>query len=346
MLYSNRYLYCESIELAEADIFDVLYAARKYMITELEAKCFNYLSQNMTANNVCMIFNHALFYEETDLEAQCLKFLSNNTRDVIESEEYLNLTKEGMRKVVQLQTMNVPEVEIVKMCLSWAETECGRTTGEDFDPSCVHDYLGDSFYHLRLTNLHQSDLQSLVLGTGLLEQNEEESVVKFLKNSYQRSECQFVTVPRRLRESGQFVCQLASKHCTHQSMDCKKPHVHLFKVSEDISLRGFNIVDSAGIYLNGIHITIAQHNRIVFRTSMRIPAAREETQLGKVVPIHLPKHIPVKAGQFEIHLSFRAIGNRVGSCLPLQEPIDVNGIRFEAVKEDSFHICCLKFSTE
>jgi len=59
-----RYLYCEHLELTEDNIFAVLYAAKKYLVTSLTRRCVTYLESILSPENVCMFLENVFLFED------------------------------------------------------------------------------------------------------------------------------------------------------------------------------------------------------------------------------------------------------------------------------------------
>ena len=62
------------------------------MITNLTEKCKLFLEENINTENVCLIYEQSIFYEEKDLFKKCQTYLENKTDEIISSPAFLSIS--------------------------------------------------------------------------------------------------------------------------------------------------------------------------------------------------------------------------------------------------------------
>ncbi|KAK7862713.1 hypothetical protein R5R35_005988 [Gryllus longicercus] len=113
----------DSVECAS----NLWYAAKKYMIPEMEMDCVNYLQNDVCHDNVCQIYEMSKLFEEQKLEQQCLTLISHHTNQVVNASSFEDAeltTIEAILDLVELQVES--EVVLFKAIERWAKKECMR----------------------------------------------------------------------------------------------------------------------------------------------------------------------------------------------------------------------------
>ena len=77
--YFYRYVYTDNVQFSSVEeACDVLYAAKKYMISNLSQLCHSYMKRNMQAKDVVAVYEYAKLLEEEALYEPCLLVCTNN----------------------------------------------------------------------------------------------------------------------------------------------------------------------------------------------------------------------------------------------------------------------------
>ena len=88
MLEMLRYMYSGAAELNENNVMQVLYVAKKYIVTSLADECVRFLQSELDPENVFSALPHAQQYDEKILVDQCWEVIDRETEDVVKSEEF------------------------------------------------------------------------------------------------------------------------------------------------------------------------------------------------------------------------------------------------------------------
>ena len=110
--------------LNESIIVDVLYVSKKYLITELEQGCIEYISSIKNIESVLKILSKLYKLSLCDV---CLSILSrhrlmvNQSHKIWKSKTLLTLPKEIIIKLLQLSCADIKEETIWESCVEWSK---------------------------------------------------------------------------------------------------------------------------------------------------------------------------------------------------------------------------------
>ncbi|CAH8432752.1 unnamed protein product [Heterobilharzia americana] len=141
------YIYSDEL-LLENDLnllFYVLYATKKYILPRLTQICVEYLKDLITAENVCMILDRSIFFDEVDLTRRCWHVIDVLASDVLQSQGLLTLNSNYLQDLVRRDTLNCQESEVFAAVGRWAGAECSRLGIRDVVSNRVH--LAANIYH-------------------------------------------------------------------------------------------------------------------------------------------------------------------------------------------------------
>ena len=150
-------MYYDGAELSGDNVLHVMYSAKKYLMDGLVDKCKTFLETEMSANNVCSILSHCILYDENELMEKCMEVIHNHTEDVLNSDDFLNCSNEGLYKVVLSDKLScVSEVDIYRACVKWAKHLQESQTGS------IRDIIGKSLYHIRFGTMSAEELADVI----------------------------------------------------------------------------------------------------------------------------------------------------------------------------------------
>lgn len=69
------FIYTESVDLKDSMVMagDLCYAAKKYILPDLEKQCFAFMWSNLSPKNVCRAFECAKQFDDANLVERCLE---------------------------------------------------------------------------------------------------------------------------------------------------------------------------------------------------------------------------------------------------------------------------------
>uniref|UniRef100_A0A182JVX0 BTB domain-containing protein n=1 Tax=Anopheles christyi TaxID=43041 RepID=A0A182JVX0_9DIPT len=155
-----RYIYSGSLslkEMKEKDILDTLGLAIQYGFTSVENAIINYLSLNLTINNVCAMLDACRLFGIDDLLSVCDEFVDQQARDVMKHETFQNLTFESLCRLLDRDSFDAPEVDVFNAVHKWYQAR-----QDNLDQYKV------IYDKVRFPLLSHSDLVTVVRPTGVL----------------------------------------------------------------------------------------------------------------------------------------------------------------------------------
>ncbi|KAH9374912.1 hypothetical protein HPB48_016116 [Haemaphysalis longicornis] len=142
-----RYLY--GGEPAFVDVLEAAYtrtAARKYKVEGLELKSKQYITENLTAENVCPLLDYLFLVEEVDIDDFLINIIKHDTCGVINSEAFADSSLKTVQTVLRYAS-KVPEVFLAERAYQWIQDNLAE------DPDLFSDVLRE----LRLLTLRPID---------------------------------------------------------------------------------------------------------------------------------------------------------------------------------------------
>ncbi|KAL1138587.1 hypothetical protein AAG570_008650 [Ranatra chinensis] len=156
-----KYIYTGQMSLAslkEDAILDILGLAHQYGFEDLEAAICDYLRQSLTVQNVCLIYNAARLYQLKFLSKVCKTFIDDNGPSIISTPGFLQLSPSCLRELIEQDTFFVPEGDIFKAVVNWAQTNSMEGTPQ----------LREVLSAVRFSLMTPTELFSLVRPTGFV----------------------------------------------------------------------------------------------------------------------------------------------------------------------------------
>jgi hypothetical protein len=88
----GRFIYCDECDLTGDVVLHVLYASKKYLLPELTAHCTQFLEDSLHADNVCVVYEQCMLYDEATVLNKCRTFIETRTDDILASAAFTDLS--------------------------------------------------------------------------------------------------------------------------------------------------------------------------------------------------------------------------------------------------------------
>ena len=141
------YIYSEEAKLTEANVSEVMYLGRKYMLDGLLQECLSFLDRYMSTDNVCAILNEAIKFQEEAIIDTTLKFIQNNVQEVLNAKGFHDLSQQALEMFLK-QERSIDECRVLEIVLKWAKKRL-----ETEQKHNLRDVLGNCIYHIKYANL-------------------------------------------------------------------------------------------------------------------------------------------------------------------------------------------------
>lgn len=156
-----RFLYTDECYLTTDNVVSVMYLSKKYIIPTLTEKCVNFLQKCMDPENVLVILEQAIHFDEQELEKKCWQVIEWRTSEVTSSEYFNNIRQETIASLLKRNNLNIPESELLQAVLQWSEFQCLQ---QDLEPTGENRRLviGAAIYNLRLFSMDKEEIENHV----------------------------------------------------------------------------------------------------------------------------------------------------------------------------------------
>lgn len=318
-------------------VLPTLYSSKKYLLPALTDRCTEYLECNLHPDNVCLIYEQSILYDETSLVKKCVTFLESRTEDVLNAATFTETSIQTLIRLLKFNCLTVTELDLFKACLSWATTECHRQEIEA-SPLNKRKVLGDALFCIHFPAMPLKDFSNVVARTGVLTAEEKCSIFEHLTcddhstpaaaelkfPSSQRERPQ-PSVLRRFTIYGK--SNVYSGDCSIMKLQCDKP----------VLIKGFGINGSISYDpLAEVQVTIKQDRSFLCNKSVTI----EDDMSGDIICVKLPESTLLKPEfWYTIIVTFHFYGDHdQGSCRRGKggkQAVTCDGINFEFDRADS-----------
>ncbi|KAL3126155.1 hypothetical protein niasHT_005413 [Heterodera trifolii] len=173
-----KFIYTDELDALNGDnLFEVLYAAKKYNVSALIKACAEFPLSKL--NNVFETLLKARFIEEHAFASHCLHFIDKNAETLFCSDSFLQIDHKLLCELLgrdQLQTNG--EICIWKAALRWADAQC-RRNGTDCSAENRRKLLGSALFRIRFPLIPKTEFAESVVPSDLLTKEELISVLLY-----------------------------------------------------------------------------------------------------------------------------------------------------------------------
>ncbi|XP_068680336.1 BTB/POZ domain-containing protein 6-like [Montipora foliosa] len=177
-----RYLYSDEVNLSGSNVMKVLYLAKKYFVPSLAVKCTEYLQDHLHPSNVFNILVSARKYDEEQLVDRCWEMIDKQTSAAVKSERFAMIKRPLLEELVERDTLDIPEVELFKGVVRWADMEVARRTmvadGEE-----KRKVIGERIMKaIRFPIMKQDEFAFVVMDSKILSYDEVSTLIKYFNS--------------------------------------------------------------------------------------------------------------------------------------------------------------------
>ena len=168
-----RFLYTDDCKITAENAIEVLYLAKKYLISSLAKKCCEILEESIKPENVFTVLEQAVQFDEKELEENSWNIVLTRTQECLNSEAFCDIGLDTLNALLKRESLAVTEVELFKAVLKWTDSECARQgINIEEDKTARRRVLGDSVYEIRFLAMSQEEFAIHVSRTGMVTETE------------------------------------------------------------------------------------------------------------------------------------------------------------------------------
>ena len=190
-----RFIYCDEVKLTECNVSIIMYLSKKYLIPSLSTRCTLFMRQNLTAETVFSVLPGVHISDDANLLRKCWSKVDESTSAAINSDAFLDISKELLCTVLKRDTLSASEVDIFQAVDSWCEHQCKKQCIETNEEN-KREILGDAVHLIRFPLMVQSEFASLISKSGILAKEELSNIFLHFNNALE-SPLKFSQVHRR-----------------------------------------------------------------------------------------------------------------------------------------------------
>ena len=147
--------------------------AKKDLISSLAEKCCEILEASIKPENVFVVLEQAIKFDEKELEEKSWDIVSKKTQECLNSEAFCNIGLHTLNALLKKERLAVKEVELFKAVMKWSDSECARQgINIEEDKTARRRILGDSVYKLRFLAMSHENILKDIAPTGILTETE------------------------------------------------------------------------------------------------------------------------------------------------------------------------------
>ncbi|XP_055313235.1 BTB/POZ domain-containing protein 2-like [Sitodiplosis mosellana] len=147
-----QFLYSTNVALTMKNISEVTRLTYKYQVSDCCNTCVEFLLANHLENDIIWMYQLALDINNDDLKNYCEKFISQNSKKLFESDEFQSCDQNMLKRILQMDMLSCPEIDVFHACLTWAKCACKRNESEN-----VKQQLGDCFNLIRFGTMDTNE---------------------------------------------------------------------------------------------------------------------------------------------------------------------------------------------
>ncbi|XP_060560402.1 BTB/POZ domain-containing protein 6-B-like [Ruditapes philippinarum] len=114
-----RYLYSDDLTLSEENASSLLEIAHFYQVLNLVDMCADFLATIITVKNAFEVLNVSTFYELITLRNACYAFIDTHADEILQSEEFLQLSADRLHYILKGDTFYTDEKIIFTKVIQW-----------------------------------------------------------------------------------------------------------------------------------------------------------------------------------------------------------------------------------
>lgn len=121
-----KFLYLEEIDVNAENALDILSLSRKYNIDALEENYSDFITSNMSVDNVCKLLESSLKQDNVSLKIKCVKFIEENALEVLQHSSIVEVDKKTFHVLLDVSPTHCGPtvVDFFNAAIKWAQNQC------------------------------------------------------------------------------------------------------------------------------------------------------------------------------------------------------------------------------
>lgn len=176
------FIYTDVLHLTSENVEEIIKLSRLYTMTTLAGKCDYYLKQIVDKENVMKLLDLSTQNNFKHSTRKCLKIIDENSGEIFDTQEFIEITKKSIEKIVDYQMMSCNEILLIKAVNKWSEFQCSMKQKE-VTLENKRSEIGDLIFKIHFGSLCLEDLNNLSNENSFFTKNE---INDFSKLNFQK----------------------------------------------------------------------------------------------------------------------------------------------------------------
>jgi BTB/POZ domain len=114
-----NFIYGQDVKLTDTNKFQILYAAEKYMLTNLKRKCENFIVECLSKDNIYDILEASQPFNSDIIDNSCMALITQNPLQYFEEDKFMQLSGAVLKKIISQPKINCTTDDLKDMTLQW-----------------------------------------------------------------------------------------------------------------------------------------------------------------------------------------------------------------------------------
>lgn len=149
-----RSFYEPKISIDENNVGDLIHLAKKYDAKNCKALCGQYLKSHLQPENVCIVFESAIYFNDVEMYGSCMKTIERNYCKVLQSDSFMDSSRDVIKHLLLAKIRNRDEFSMFEACMQWAKRSFERKNKTNSSVACDwRKELGECFDLIQFTSM-------------------------------------------------------------------------------------------------------------------------------------------------------------------------------------------------
>lgn len=121
-----QFFYFDQIKLTMKNINEVIYLIDKYILADSLDICEKFLTESLTNDNVCSIYDIAIRFNMIALQLVCKNRIAIDTNLVLQSGDFKKCSKSVLNDILKIEPLTCTASQVFHACMHWIKVASGQ----------------------------------------------------------------------------------------------------------------------------------------------------------------------------------------------------------------------------
>lgn len=151
--------YLFEVTLSIGNIEEIVRLADKYDMLE---SCATLLEANITTENILWCYQFAIALNNAELKEFCESRIQKHIFNIIKSEKFLHCSRDVVRNILKLDTLDCDEIQLFNACIEWAKASCQKNGLDETNSVNLKNQLDSCFYLIRFSAMEAEEIADIL----------------------------------------------------------------------------------------------------------------------------------------------------------------------------------------